>query len=46
MFKTSQSSHDSTYKTDMDTRLMEAGMPKRCMMRTFLWAVERAFRPR
>jgi len=40
------SSHDSTYKTDIDTRLMEAGMPESCMIRTFLWAVERAFRPR
>ena len=32
------SSHDSTYKTDIDTRLMEAGMPQSCMIRTFLWA--------
>jgi len=27
--KNSKSSYDSTYKTDTDTRLMEAGMPER-----------------
>ena len=47
------SSHDSTYKTDIDTRLMEAGMPESCMIRTFYgpWNVRsgqdnRSFGPR